>query len=108
MLEKLAFALAAGALAVAAAPSQAMPIRPPSLDEAALIVPVANGCGRDAYRGPNGACHSYGTGPYPAGYSGPYRNAWRWNGCPPGFWRGPWSHCRDTPYHGRLPGGGWK
>lgn len=29
-------------------------------------------------------------------------------GCGPGAWRGPWGHCRDTPYHGRLPGGGWK
>ncbi len=29
-------------------------------------------------------------------------------GCPPGYWHGPWGHCRDTPYHGRLPGGGWK
>lgn len=29
-------------------------------------------------------------------------------GCGPGWWRGPWGHCRDTPYHGRLPGGGWQ
>ncbi|MDI7865138.1 hypothetical protein MRS76_24830 [Rhizobiaceae bacterium n13] len=28
--------------------------------------------------------------------------------CPPGYWLGPWGHCRDTPYHGRLPGGGWQ
>ncbi|WP_158811471.1 hypothetical protein [Beijerinckia sp. L45] len=28
--------------------------------------------------------------------------------CGPGSWRGPWGHCRNTPYHGRLPGGGWK
>ncbi len=26
------------------------------------------------------------------------------NGCPPGFGAGLWGHCRDTPYHGRLPG----
>ena len=36
--------------------------------------------------------------------AGPY-----WNrSCPPGYWRGPWGHCRDTPYHGPLPGGGYK
>jgi hypothetical protein len=28
-------------------------------------------------------------------------------GCGPWGWRGPWGHCRDTPYHGPLPGGGW-
>ena len=27
-------------------------------------------------------------------------------GCGPGWWRGPWGHCRDTPYSGNLPGGG--
>ena len=27
-------------------------------------------------------------------------------GCGPGWWRGPWGHCRDTPYYGPLPGGG--
>ena len=26
-------------------------------------------------------------------------------GCGPGGWRGPWGHCRNTPYVGRLPGG---
>jgi hypothetical protein len=26
-------------------------------------------------------------------------------GCGPGAWRGPWGHCRSTPYVGRLPGG---
>lgn len=28
-------------------------------------------------------------------------------GCGPNAWRGPWGHCRDTPYTGPLPGGGW-
>jgi hypothetical protein len=28
--------------------------------------------------------------------------------CPPGYWLGPWGHCRDTPYHGRLPDGQWQ
>jgi hypothetical protein len=26
-------------------------------------------------------------------------------GCGPGAWRGPWGHCRSTPYYGRLPNG---
>ena len=29
-------------------------------------------------------------------------------GCGPYAWRGPWGHCRDTPYYGRLPDGAWK
>ena len=28
-------------------------------------------------------------------------------GCGPGWWRGPWGHCRDTPYTGNTPGGGY-
>ena len=28
-------------------------------------------------------------------------------GCGWGRWRGPWGGCRDTPYYGRLPDGGW-
>ncbi len=28
-------------------------------------------------------------------------------GCGPGAWRGPWGGCRDTPYVGPLPGGGY-
>jgi hypothetical protein len=47
----------------------------------------------------------FGTGPYPNGFYGPRMAS---NGCPPGYWRGPWGHCRNTPYHGRLPGGGWQ
>jgi hypothetical protein len=29
-------------------------------------------------------------------------------GCGPDAWRGPWGHCRNTPYYGRLPNGGYK
>jgi hypothetical protein len=76
----------------------------------ARLILVADGCGPNGWRGPGGACHfRRGWGPifYPGGY---YRwnGGYRWNGCPPGYWRGPWGHCRDTPYHGRLPDGGWK
>jgi hypothetical protein len=107
MLKKFAFALTAMALATTVSPSRAMPIARP-LDASSAIIEVADGCGAGRYRGPGGACHRFGYGPYPGGYGGPYRNAYRWNGCAPGSWRGPWGHCRDTPYHGRLPGGGWK
>lgn len=69
---------------------------------------AADGCGAGRYRGPGGACHRFGYGPYPRGYYGPYRNAYNWNGCPAGYWHGPWGHCRDTPYHGRLPNGSWQ
>lgn len=106
MLKKTFFALAI-ALFAGSVSSQAMPIVQRA-DGSSMVIHVANGCGPRGYRGPNGACHSYGTGPYPNGYYGRYNNAWRWNGCPRGYWRGPWGHCRDTPYHGRLPGGGWK
>lgn len=111
MLEKFASVAAAAALLGAVAvPSQAMPLAQPADDSgmSSLVIHIANGCGNHGYRGPNGACHSYGTGPYPNGYYGTYHNAWRWNGCPRGYWRGPWGHCRNTPYHGRLPNGGWK
>jgi hypothetical protein len=30
------------------------------------------------------------------------------NVCPAGYWPGPWGHCRDTPFHGRLPNGEWQ
>ena len=30
------------------------------------------------------------------------------DGCGPGWWRGPWGHCRDTPYTGPLPRGGYQ
>ncbi|WP_408901817.1 GCG_CRPN prefix-to-repeats domain-containing protein [Roseomonas gilardii] len=72
----------------------------------AAIIPVAEGCGPGRWRGPWGGCRGPGPGywyappPPPVYYGG--------NGCPPGFWRGPWGHCRDTPYHGALPGGGWR
>ena len=71
---------------------------------------AADGCGPNKYRGfPRRRLPPVRfPGRIRNGYAGPYRNAYRWNGCPPGYWRGPWGHCRDTPYHGRLPNGGWK
>jgi hypothetical protein len=35
-----------------------------------MVVPAADGCGGGRYRGPGGACHWYGRGPYPGGYYG--------------------------------------
>lgn len=40
---------------------------------------------------------------YPPAYYPPVASP-----CPPGYWIGPWGHCRDTPYHGRLPNGQWQ
>ncbi len=92
-------------LAVALATADATPMVQ-RIDTNPVVEQVADGCGAARYRGPGGACHRYGTGPYPGGYYGPYM--WGAHTCPPGYWRGPWGHCRDTPYHGRLPWGGWK
>ncbi|MGO9428761.1 hypothetical protein [Rhodoblastus sp.] len=82
-----------------------------------MSVPTANAILILIVAPQGGACHRWGHGPGPAwGYSDA---GWRWactgpgwgwsyNGCPPGYWRGPWGHCRDTPYHGPLPNGGWQ
>jgi hypothetical protein len=102
---------AAGAAAIAVAvslPAQAAdPMAPVSTGNPNFIL-VSGGCGPNGWRGPGGACHwNHGPGWGPRGYywGGRY---WTGNGCPPGYWRGPWGHCRNTPYHGRLPNGGWK
>lgn len=81
-----------------------------------FLIPVAGGCGPNGWRGQWGHCHYAPPPAYvppPPVYAPP--PAWRYvpapvpvNGCPVGYWRGPWGHCRDTPYHGRLPNGGWK
>ena len=44
---------------------------------------VADGCGWGWYRGPGGACHRFGRGPYPWGYYTPA--PYQWNPCPPGY-----------------------
>jgi hypothetical protein len=97
MIRKLTTAGAAfGALLLVSTAANAAPIAPTALEFPTVTQQVADGCGPAGWRGPGGACH------WP-------RYAWGWGrDCPPGWWRGPWGHCRDTPYHGRLPGGGWK
>jgi hypothetical protein len=107
MVKVTPIVIASAVSLLAAMPLEAMPLQS-ALNPSSLTIQAADGCGGGRYRGPGGACHLFGRGPFPGGYFAPYRNAYRPNGCPPGFWRGPWGHCRDTPYHGRLPGGGWK
>ena len=109
----MAIASAAPAMAQggATAPHSTAPLLTPAvftqdLDGEEAIISVAEGCGPGRWRGPWGGCRGPGPGywyapPPPPVYEGG-------NGCPPGFWRGPWGHCRDTPYHGALPGGGWR
>ena len=85
MLRTLTLFLGAAIAATTSSELRAMPIQPLP-DASPMVVQVANGCGPYRYRGPGGACHLYGRGPYPGGYYG-----WRGgNGCPPGYWRGPW------------------
>jgi hypothetical protein len=107
MSKMLSIALGAALTLAGHVTVQAAPIQPIATD-ASMITQVADGCGVNKYRGPYGSCHRFGTGPYPKGYHGPNLRAARAHACPPGYWHGPWGHCRDTPYHGRLPGGGWK
>lgn len=110
-----ALGLAAGLICAAAPASHAASAQELSLTPATVqggnIILAADGCGFGWYRGPGGACHPYGSGPFPGGYYGPrpYYDGYNpYNGCPVGYWRGPWGHCRNTPYHGRLPNGGWQ
>jgi len=69
---------------------------------------AAQGCGPGGWRGPWGHCHFAGAlyvAPRRVIYAPPLVSNYA---CPPGYWVGPWGHCRDTPYHGRLPNGGWQ
>ena len=118
MKSLLALALVAGlSCATAPAAHAAVPMNLAPAPVATLnsgIILAADGCGPGWYRGPGGACHAYGSGPYPNGYYGYYAPQYSYygyntySGCPAGYWRGPWGNCRNTPYHGRLPNGGWQ
>ena len=93
---------------IAASGAQAATAQPPT-DLPSMTMTVSGGCGPYGWRGPWGECHfgygHNGAGSYGARWDGV--PAWG-NGCAPGYWRGPWGHCRNTPYHGRLPNGGWR
>ena len=100
MLKSAVVALAAaGAFAAVGGQAHAQP----TIQTDPNFIAVSGGCGPYGWRGPYGHCRYGGPGRW--GYPGPY---YHWNGCAPGSWRGPWGHCRNTPYHGPLPGGGWK
>lgn len=89
-----------GLLCASSFSASASPIPAPLAPEAsAMVIPIVQGCGVGGWRGPYGGCRY-----------GEYRRvAPRYgNGCPPGYWHGPYGHCRNTPYHGRLPNGGWR
>jgi hypothetical protein len=98
--------------ALTALPASALPVARSPAPSADALIPVAQGCGPGAWRGPWGHCRDTPfTGRMPGGgwvYDLPPAYGYFGNGCPPGFWRGPWGHCRDTPYHGRLPDGEWQ
>jgi hypothetical protein len=81
MVTKTLLALAAGAIMTfgAAGTSQAQSLSFDSMTQpSASLIYVADGCGPAWYRGPNGACHRFGRGPYPWGY-GPSPH--HWNPC---------------------------
>jgi hypothetical protein len=101
-LKRVALFLGAAIAAASSSQLQAMPIQP--LAEASpMVIQIANGCGPNRYRGPGGACHLYGRGPYPGGYYG-WRGPGPGNGCGPGRYRGPGGACHLYG-RGPYPGG---
>jgi hypothetical protein len=81
-ISKAVLALGLGAFISVAAPVMAradsVVLQPAVLSTAqpqANIIDVSDGCGWGWYRGPGGACHQYGQGPYPGGYYAPYPGA---------------------------------
>jgi hypothetical protein len=90
------------AFAVASTSSQAMPVAS-APGFSTNIVHVADGCGQGRYRGPGGACHRFGHGPYPGGY---FAGSHRGEGCGPGRYRGPGGACHRLGT-GPYPSGYW-
>jgi hypothetical protein len=81
MTRTLATALAASLLAIAAVPSEAMPIAP--VRAPSSVEQVAGGCGRGWHRGPYGGCRR--------NYAHPAAHA-----CPRGYHIGPGGRCRGN------------
>jgi hypothetical protein len=81
---------------------------PATAQRSDMVVQVADGCGPGKYRGPGGACHLFGRGPYPNGYYRPYRSGYGGpgNGCGAGWYRGPGGACHPLG-RGPYPGGYW-
>jgi hypothetical protein len=83
-----------GLLAASTLSASAMPLPETQPNATNMTTLIANGCGPNGYRGPMGACHRYGTGPFPSGYSGPYGHSFPVDhGCGAGRYRGPWGSC---------------
>jgi hypothetical protein len=75
-MKELTLVLGAAIAATTSSHLQAMPIQP--LSEASpMVLQAADGCGGGRYRGPGGAGHWCGRGPYPGGYYGPYHRPYR-------------------------------
>ena len=95
MTSKTLLTLAAGAVMALGAPgtSQAQSLALDSMVQPlASLIYVADGCGPGWYRGPGGACHRFGRGPYPWGYYA--QRPYQWNPCPPGYHLGNGGqHC---------------
>src|SRR5277367_1620840 len=87
------------AVLVAPTMGSAFPLAPPDWQSSVTL--IANGCGGGRYRGPGGACHRFGYGPYPGGARGNYS---RDHGCGAGRYRGPNGACHVFG-HGPYPGG---
>ncbi len=65
-MSRILCALTGAVLLIAPTTGSAFPLVPPPGQS--LFTLIANGCGPGWYRGPGGACHRFGHGPYPGGY----------------------------------------
>jgi hypothetical protein len=98
-MRKILSAVTGVALLVAPTMGSAFPLAPPHWQSSVTL--IANGCGGGRYRGPGGACHRFGYGPYPGGAQGSYA---RDHGCGVGRYRGPGGACHVFG-HGPYPHG---
>ena len=64
-MRKILSAVTGVALLAAPTMGSAFPLAPPHWQSSVTL--IANGCGGGRYRGPGGACHRFGYGPYPGG-----------------------------------------
>jgi hypothetical protein len=109
VLKTLTFFLGVGIAATACSDLRAMTISSHPEASRPLVVPAADGCGGGRYRGPGGACHWFGRGPYPGGYYRRPHGVWGagpgpGNGCGYGWYRGPNGACHPLG-RGPFPGG---
>jgi hypothetical protein len=101
-MKTLGAVLAFAILAAASSSAQAFPVEA-APGFSSRVVEIADGCGQGRYRGPGGACHRFGHGPYPGGdFAGSHRG----EGCGPGKYRGPGGACHRLGT-GPYPNGNW-